>query len=363
MALALQEGLLVPSVGDSDGMVDQLRSVDVPDWLRRQISQQVILYPHVISTTRDDRCVFAGEVLEERILQFSSAQSASNAENTIALDASDTLAMVAAEAMLGLLAAAGVNMTVDNLVDAFSYIEREDADLARDLQNVGIHVDSVIENQLSVVTQLLFRKNRTSEIEELLRRREELGRAASPLLAAFGELEDTIVRAQVEGIDSVFLPQRSPRSYGPQESPTMLQPDIPLETSETALLRVVTERLGRLPYRPSLRDSITLARSSAAIDLRKLLHQWAAELPNGATSQLAAIEGEVRKAMRALAAAQEAAAGSRLITYIGGAATLLSPALHIPPEAGFSVVIVGLGCQLVADRLHKKYNWAAFGNN
>jgi hypothetical protein len=360
-SLAAQEGLLEEGVGgpDTDGVFESYRSARVPGWLQRQISQQVILYPYVISA-REDPGVFAGELLEERVLQFSSPRPTSNAEHAAVLEGNDTLAVVATEAVLGLLAAAGTDMTAAELMAAVSFAEKEDSDLAHCLKKLGIQVDSVLGNQLSVVTQLLF-KEKTSETAGLLKRRAELERVAMPILAAFGELEDTILQAQAQGVDSIFLPHRSigePEIHAPSASlPVSLEPP------EAVLLRVVTERLGRLPYRSSLRDSITLARSSAATDLRGLLHQWAAELPNGATQQLTLIEHETVKAMRALAAAKEAAFGSKLITYIGGAAVVLSAITQIPPEVGIATAIVGLGSQFIADSIQKRYNWAAFGNN
>jgi hypothetical protein len=53
LSLAAQEGLLEQGRGDSDLMFDRYRSAEIPSWFRRQISQQLILFPEVISVTEN----------------------------------------------------------------------------------------------------------------------------------------------------------------------------------------------------------------------------------------------------------------------------------------------------------------------
>jgi hypothetical protein len=361
LSLAAQEGLLEQGIGDADFMFDQCRSRDIPVWLAREISQQIILCPHVYGM-QEDREIFAGELLGEGVLTFSPPKGESDADTGVSAEASRALAIVTTEAALGLLAAQGINMTTDELITKWAFVEKENSDLAKSLTHAGIAVENVLENRFSIFMALTFGKQ-TSEIMRLQKRRSELEDVALPIMSAFGELSNTFGHAQKEDIQSIFLPRHSSAHGEVQDSLTSPPGAEFTGATEAALLRVVTERLGRLPYRPSLRESITLARSSPAKDLRELLHQWTDELPNGVTQQLTAIEREAAKAVRALTQSQDLAFGSKFITYIGGAGLLLSAIAHIPPEFGIGTTIMGVGIQVVADRIQKKYNWASFGNN
>ncbi len=163
LSLAAQEGLLVPGVGDSDRMFEGYRSTEIPIWLRRQISQQTILFPEVV-TTQEDYHIFSGSLLDEGILKFSSPNDSDS--NVPVSGVESRLSIVATEAVLGLLAISGVEMTADQLIEAVSSAERQEDYLVTLLSGMGIQVGSVLGDQMRIITDMmLLRRTKDERVE------------------------------------------------------------------------------------------------------------------------------------------------------------------------------------------------------
>jgi len=137
------------------------------------------------------------------------------------------------------------------------------------------------------------------------------------------------------------------------------------ERGNHALLAVVSDELGRIPFRPTLRDTLKLAKDPATAALREQLAVWKATLEATDDRGLPSIRSEVAAALRSLQRATMFSKVGRWMTLlsvpVGSLGFFLSGVPGTLP--GFAVSVAGALAQESAQGLQRAYRWAMFGNH
>ena len=351
LALAAKERLLWSSPEDTDKMFETVSRRSVPDPLRIQLLQQLVLSPHVVST-EPHPFFMAGELFEDETVTFRREPSHATCD-------ASALSSFSAEALLGLLDAAGTPLSLEELSERCAFLMREERELSPALEAFGIS-GGAFANPMSMLSLTV---NRQAQAQELFTRWNKWHNLAVSVLRPFEELEETIGLAEAEKLDRLFIPRR--HFLEEMTAELINKPDAGLlkEQPEFAVLQVVTTRLGTLPFRTTLRETLELSRTEAAQDLRVLLDKWVQELPAGPTQVLSRIEREAERAMVSLRAGKKLGAVSRFFTYVGVTSLVASSLGRIPPGFGMATTLVGAYYQAASDALSRRFRWASFGNN
>src|SRR5262245_30452965 len=75
LAMAAEEGLIVPGPNETDGIFNSVACHPVPDWMRRQVLEQVVLTPTVLTRKDFSWGHLAGQLLDEGHLEHISPAS------------------------------------------------------------------------------------------------------------------------------------------------------------------------------------------------------------------------------------------------------------------------------------------------
>ncbi len=356
LSIGIQEGLLRrarPRELD-DGVFDRLSSVPVPNWLRTQLFQQLVLAPSVVMPQSIGEVV-DGELLADGTIQF--RQPVSRANRGAAFSS------FAAAGVLGQMHANGYPASFAEVVTRLDDSVPESLYLEELLSKWGLgHLTQSPMSGLALAVRLAVDNSISkADKDEYRKRQSALDQSVGPILAALNEIEDVVALAENEHLKRVFIP----RMYSAEEtagaSLARPGPRQLAEEPEVTLLQVASSSLGRLPFGTSLAETLRMSNTAAADDLRTRLDLWVSELPNGSARVLRRIEQDTRRAVAGLGFASDAAAGARLMTYMGMAAVPASAILPIGAEIGVSVAVMGFGFQVATDFASRAVRWASFG--
>jgi hypothetical protein len=167
-------------------------------------------------------------------------------------------------------------------------------------------------------------------------------------LAVIAHTQNTLLTTPVEATaDTVLTP-----------------PPIPAEGAapEIALVRIVARDLGKLSFRPTLRESLALARNPATVALREQLPVWLDELAAGNIGRAELVQREIAQATRALKIAAVGSAVSNLTTWAGLPLLALDSLVGLPASLGLAVSIIGTGGLAASEGIKHQYRWVTFGN-
>ena len=354
LAQAVREGLVGKGPTDDDMMTEALARDYAPGWLLRQISQQLILDPHVI--TSEYSCSFlVGDMLSDGTVKYVSRDEGD------ARSHEETLETFSVEPLLGLMDAAGRPTSVSRMKEVIAEAEREDQRLRPALSAFGIERDNIFDAPMSIYLSLsIDRRPGAHQLRADVKRANEL---LEPLLSAFSALQATLGLAESTSAPHVFLPRAH---HDPADLGEVLRnPNGPRSNSgldALMVLRVTTTRLGALPFRPTLSDTLAAAQSAAAEDLRGHVLEWTDVLGDDSEGALRRIENKVQRAAAGLRGAGALSEGGRLVTYLGGAQLVMAPLLSIPPSLGIATTVMGAGLQCLSDGVRRRYRWASFGS-
>ncbi len=354
LAQAVREGLVGKGPTDDDMMTEALVRADAPGWLLRQMSQQLILDPHVI--TSDGSCSFlVGDLLSDGTVTYVSRDEGD------ARSREEALETFGVEPLLGLMAAAGRPTSLSRLQEDIAEATREDQRLTPALSEFGIERDSIFGERLSLFIRLtLDRRPGAHQLWAEVKRVHDL---VGPLVSAFDDLQAALRLAESTSAPHVFLPRAhaDPADLGEVlRNPNGPRSDRGLDA--LLVLRVTTTRLGALPFRPTLSDTLAAARSAAAQDLRGHVLEWTDALGDESDGALRRIESKVQRAAAGLRGAGALSEGARFVTYLGGAQLVMAPLLSIPPSLGIATTVMGAGLQYLSDAVRRRHLWASFGS-
>jgi hypothetical protein len=155
---------------------------------------------------------------------------------------------------------------------------------------------------------------------------------------------------------------RTPVPQSPSESTIENVKFRPAEgDQQLRLLRIVAHELGRTTFRPTLTDTIRLAREPATVDLRRMMDIWLQRLYAGDERELLRIQHEIRQASGHLAKLPSVQTVGRATAIIGVPVAVAEMLLALPPVLGLSIATVGLLANRAEDRKLETYKWATFG--
>lgn len=350
-ALAIKEGLLWRSRDDDDGAFDGVARQWINQSIRDQVLQQLILTPKIVTTRR------LGLFMEGDLLADGTIRTVEGAAGSPSVD------RIFPEMILGIMALDGKSPTVEELVNESVIVFRELDAVEDKLRRLELELPASlkVEDPLAPFILSVLEPRRYQVVQPLFVQLNQLREKAGPTVRAFNELENLIGLAESEQLQAIFIPRNTSTEESALDTLRNTQGSFGSEP-EMAILKIATHRLGRLPHAATLKDTLTLAKTSAAEDLRNLITQWVAMIPEGPTSVLESIERKARHAMWGLGAARASTDIGRFVTYAGGSIWLSSALLNLPPDVGVSITIAGVISQGIVDTVTRWYRWASFGN-
>ena len=192
------------------------------------------------------------------------------------------------------------------------------------------------------------------------KQRAEVFNRAAPIYNAFLEYAQAIdVAKQTNALVHTL---NHPASL-PSTSSFFTTPETIERPTKIALLRITARKLGKLPYRATLRESLALARDPVTRELRAQLNMWLSELQAGNVSIIEKMERDIAKATTALSRAYIGRRIGTLTTWLGVPTVVAEMILGLPlPYLGISITAVGAAAASYEDEQIKKHGWATFGN-
>jgi hypothetical protein len=145
---------------------------------------------------------------------------------------------------------------------------------------------------------------------------------------------------------------------------TLLNPNfnLPPDSDQFALFRIVANGLGKLTYRSTLRESIQLASDPATVALREHLAAWEHELGREDADAALKIQTEIKRATDALAKLQPAETVGTVTTWLSVPISTVEFIFGLPPILGCTVGLVEKGASATSKLLARKHRWAMYGN-
>lgn len=137
--------------------------------------------------------------------------------------------------------------------------------------------------------------------------------------------------------------------------------DLPENEKPTVLLRIVASHLGKLTFRPTLRDSLALRHDPATQAMRTRIADWIEALRAADLDEIARIRSDVRDAVKQLAKARTAGLVGDVATWIAVPAFVADTLMGLPGILGGATTVTCVASQLWRSKLEVKHRWAMFG--
>lgn len=345
--MAADEQLISEKQRDGDGLLGSLPHT-VPDWQRQQILSQLVLTPTVM-TLCDLPEALTGALVEERILTSCRKPSVLLKHEQFP-----------AEAIAGLIIAKRQKMPKEDWNDLISRCDKVLTEMSdarksdgRDSGRFQIEIQDVlaqvgIEFERSYTTTERSRADEWSQVLE----------AAGPVLLAM-ETYATINTAALESNAMAFLPLHTVDSR--RHGVISLTKPSPSEIT-MKLYRVAADRLGRMPFRSTLRETLELARQPGTQALREKIAEWHQLIGKpGCYDDYRRVEEDIAKAKAALRVVDEVAGVSRFATWVAVPITLAELGLQLPPILGLAVSAVGCLATMSAQTKTEELRWISYG--
>lgn len=350
LAMAAQERLIEPGPNECDGVFASMARKSSPDWMKQQVLEQIVLTPKVF-TRRDFSLGFlAGQLFDEGNLQHISPASTTLFR----------LGGFSRSIIGGMLRGSGYDIPEDEfqprLDRCFAALKEEEDYEAKHHRKLPSAIEMPIYR--------FFRRGRDPRPEDLNEEelqaqeaRHRVYQEASPLLNCMNEYLDLAAIAQSQNtlLTTPIHPTNDTILAAPPEP-------VEGEAPEIALVRIVAHGLGKLSFRPTLRESLALARDPATVALREELPMWLDELATGNIGRAELVQREIGRATKGLKVASVGSGISNLTTWVGVPIGVVELLLGLPPSLGLTVSAIGTGGAATAAKLSRKYHWATFGN-
>jgi hypothetical protein len=354
VAMAIEEKLAFMYPGEGHDAFEHFRSISVPSWLRRQISEQLILAPSVLGPFSYGEFL-QGSLIDDGIL--SAIPASPNAPPKVHLEAVDFAVLSAALRMRGIASGPG------ELIELSQWVFDELDAIAAETERLGLPNNfSAWHYVAKFVTEWPIAKGVPPDVQALMDRKRNLDRETSGYMSAIADIENAVVAAEHSGSSRLFLPRLNDPEWNTEAPFSIRDAGFGKEATEVAILRLVSTQLGRLPFRTTLRDTLKMSRTSAAEDLRYQIGEWSLAIVAGDVDEIVKIERKIRRAKSALDIAQSSSHGGQIATYVGVALMAASAVVGVPTELGVTVTLLGGTYQMVGDSLKRSYRWASFGD-
>jgi hypothetical protein len=137
------------------------------------------------------------------------------------------------------------------------------------------------------------------------------------------------------------------------------------QPSNHAILKVVTSELGRIPFKPTLKETLRLAHDPASVALRQQIAVWKSALETGNLPSVQSIRPEIESALNRLARLGVFKNACRIVTLLGVPAAAVGFWVDGISGAipGFSASAAAAVFQEHVEGVEHTFRWAMFGNH
>lgn len=357
LRIAYDEGLIQEDPQKTDFFLEGLRRRSTPEWLRRQVLEQIVLTPRVKTFAPLPREGIYGPLIDEGTLEMIEPPS----EQSIQLDA------LPVDIISGMLLGVGTSIPVSEFLPRLAAAEATLAEVeehrlthGKDLPTeLQVFTAAVIRSAAGKGFDLNLPPDGYTQAElDLARRNREAYAAARPIVDCGIEFSN-LVTAAGNGSTLVKTPFVEPTAQLVPGSPPNLRTGIP---NEIGLFRVVATDLGKLTHRHTLRDTLKLSREAATTSLREHLPIWLDQLSQQDISGTELVQKEIKRAADELERISGLTTARRIMGYFAIPVDLLELILQLPPILGISLELISRGLEIKERSVTNRNRWLAFGN-
>lgn len=353
LSMARQEKLIEDSPELTDHWLEHFTRDEPSDAVKRLVLEQITMTPTVVWPHWMPENGVRGKLVEEQILVRPGTERSTP----------PSAQEMSADWVVNMLAARGMSMTSEKVVQLNSDVVLAEQACQRIEEARG----QAFPNKIArIAREVIYRNQKvnwhpfTDEEMAVRYHLESAIEAWRPIRSCIEAFALTVSTAEDSGA-LVRLPFDIPSEV---ESAKLTKLDAH-ERGNHALLAIVSNDLGRTPFRPTLRETLKLANDPATVALRQQLAIWKKALETGDERSLARIHSDISTALRGLQWAGSFSEFSRWMTVlsvpVGSLGFFVSGVPGTLPGVGVSVV--GMLAQETAGALRGKYQWAMFGNN
>lgn len=349
LLMAVEEGLLSEN-HRADGYIGRIKRRPIPQWVREQVLEQVVLSGQIVSFNPGWGSLeaFDGKLLEADLLaHLNPVQGEPDWDH------------VPAESLLGMLHARGILVDIPEVmrrIEASSKALEEEEAFKRSTGKVS---PTSIEGAIARAMVGLLRSGEPFTEEEIAaqEKRNRTYEATSPILDSITEFLKMRKAANEDGL----MTRTALFSAGGSFIPPPSVPRSELITDPVKMLRVVAGELGRLTFRPTLKESLTLRKDPATLALRERLRDWLHALQGAEVDHLARIRSDIIKARKSLMRGRVAGKIGDAATWLAAPAAVADVLLTLPGILGGATTVVAISSLTWRNSAERKHRWAMFG--
>lgn len=352
LSLAKEEGMIEEDGNKTDNYLVNFFGRSPPDWVRTSVLEQVILSPSIYSCTKMPLEGLYGELLSEEVLSV--------------VDPVETPAVefetFPSEIIEGMLVSRGeiiprsefqprLSAAFEALKESEEYEKitgKETPDL------LELQITELLESDLG----LRMKRSYTSDEYNAAKIRQEKFNNSMPIFQALEEYIQVVSVAKREDANISTSFNASNDKILKTQGASAQQSG----TDQVALYRIVATGLGKLHYRPTLRDSLALASQPETISLRNMLPVWLNEIAAGNHDEVAYVQKEIIEAKNALSKLSTVETVGTITTWLAVPIAAVEIMAALPPVLGIGASLIGKGASATSINIQNHYKWAMFGN-
>jgi hypothetical protein len=346
MAMAAEEDLLL-STKETDGVYERIIGAQVNPVIKQQLLEQIVLTPQIAFNNCPQ---FLWESLDGPLIDKNNLANLDDEYDN------DNLEKVTYDILSGMLIGAGHQISVAEIQRRYNAVQKALQEQEEYTKKTGKEPPSEIRR--IILESCDVEDEYDPEEYKAQRLRNEVFSSFRPILHAFEEFQRVSHVASKYGyvLRIPIVPQGHTDSF--------LNPDSKshMKSNDFVLFRIVADGLGKLTYRPTLRESIKLANDPATIALRECLSVWQKELLNTDVDAVIKIQSEIKKATKALSKLNTINNVGTITTWLSAPVSLFEFFLGLPPILGVSVGLAGKGTSAISTFTKTKYRWAMYAN-
>lgn len=355
--IALEEGLIEEDNYRTDGFLSSPRIRKPPDWLKRQLLEQAVLTPKFKTFTFLPKAGLYGRLIEEGLLEVIPVPEE---VNTI-------FEKIPSDVISGMLAGLGIEIPQDEYIsrilsarEALQEANEFERKHGKPLPSAWTHLASSIARFASGERFDLqgVPDGYTKEDVEMEKRHSQIFERVRPITDCLAEYSNMLSASKKEQ-NIIKTPFHEPSE---QNVDNNLFTTKSTASREVALFRLVATRLGKLTYRTTLNESLSLSEESATKSLREHIPLWLKSISEQDIQAANLIQAEIMSASRAMESVSRWDIGSQILGFFSIPVSLLEFFLNLPPIPGIALELISRGIDADNEIIEESVQWISYGN-
>lgn len=345
-AMAFQEGLLEADDMKTDGVFRRYRTMNPPDYLKRMVLEQTVLSPTILKMSGYPIDWLSGEIIEKDLIK----DVAKVSDDELLVD------KISTDIIIAMLEAKNIQITESDILQIVNEVNKALERSAEYEKRTGREALSGTRlGMRGLFGQVFEFDDYSDEDMQFFEAQQAIYNKAQPIANVINEYERVQTTAQQH--EALI---RIPTTFTPNAP--LISPIKPHEAEqEIAIVRIASTKLGRLTYKPTLRESLELAQHDTTVEFYRQLVRWKTTINEGNLDAVEVIHADVERASKELSKVAETDNANRIVTYASLPIALIE-LLPIPSIMGFTTTITGFLSTAKNDATNKKYKWAMFGD-